>query len=213
MIGWSGRMAAEYQVSGSYGRGEALPHHRHLVAPILALLPGGQGQRAMDVGCGNGFISSQIASRGYRVTGIDFDAQAIDIAKKAYPAIEFVRHEAEDRFPDFARDLDLVTAFEVIEHLYSPQKFLRRVFETLKPGGHVILSTPYHGYWKNLATSILGRWDHVFTVDWEAGHIKFFSDRTMEAMLRQVGFTDVVFRNAGRVPYLWKTLLVRARRP
>lgn len=207
------KMLDEYKTNSTYGRGEMLPHHHHLIPAVLKLLPKTPGLKAMDVGCGNGFITNQISQQGIKITGVDFDQEALDIAKKAYPHLDFVRHEAEDRFPDFAQGIDMITAFEVIEHIYSPQKFLRNVFNTLKPGGYAIFSTPYHGYWKNMANSILGRWDRVFTVHWESGHIKFFSEDTLRKMLQETGFTNVTFNNAGHVPYLWKTLVVRAQKP
>jgi 2-polyprenyl-6-hydroxyphenyl methylase/3-demethylubiquinone-9 3-methyltransferase len=82
----------------------------------------------------------------------------------------------------------------------------------LKPGGVIILTTPYHGYLKNLALSLLNAWDKHFTVDWEGGHIKFFSPKTLSAMLKEAGFGEIEFRGAGRLPYLWKTGVYRAVR-
>lgn len=100
----------------------------------------------------------------------------------------------------------------MIEHLYSPARFLANVRLALKPGGHVILSTPFHGYWKNLLNAVLGRWDHIHTVHWEAGHIKFFSEKTLREALEQARFTEIVFLNAGYVPGIRKSLVVRARK-
>ena len=147
------------------------------------------------------------------MVGVDFDAKAIEVHKRVYPRLDARLHQAEDSlqgiFPDGA---DVILAVEVVEHLYRPAKFLTEARDALRPGGHVLLTTPYRGYLKNLVVSLLGQWDHVFTVAWEEGHIKFFSEPTMRDMLEEVGFRDVVFGNAGRLPYLWKTLVVRASR-
>lgn len=66
----------------------------------------------------------------------------------------------------------------MIEHCYDPRQFAHVVFETLEPGGLVFISTPYHGYWKNLVLAVTGRWDDHLTVLWDGGHIKFFSIKT-----------------------------------
>ena len=108
--------------------------------------------------------------------------------------------------------MDVVVSSEVIEHLYSPQRFLVNVGLTLRSGGSIVLTTPYHGYLKNLALSLANAWDKHHTVAWEGGHIKFFSEKTLTAMLREAGYEQVVFSNAGRMLWLWKSMVCRAVR-
>lgn len=74
------------------------------------------------------------------------------------------------------------------------------------------LTTPYHGYLKNLVLSIFNYWDKHHTVDWEGGHIKFFSERTLRQMLMATGFANITFNNAGRLQYLWKSMVCRAQK-
>jgi len=59
----------------------------------------------------------------------------------------------------------------VIEHLFLPRALLRFAAKVLKPSGSLILSTPYHGYLKNLALALTGKLDKHFTVLWDGGHI------------------------------------------
>jgi 2-polyprenyl-6-hydroxyphenyl methylase/3-demethylubiquinone-9 3-methyltransferase len=82
----------------------------------------------------------------------------------------------------------------------------------LEPGGLAIVSTPYHGYWKNLALAAMGRMDSHFTALWDHGHIKFWSIKTLGALLREVGFVDLRFHRAGRVPALAKSMIAVARK-
>jgi hypothetical protein len=49
--------------------------------------------------------------------------------------------------------------------------------------------------------------DNHFHVLWDGGHIKFFSVKTLTALLKTEGFTDLHFNFAGRFPYLWKSML------
>ena len=76
-----------------------------------------------------------------------------------------------------------------------------------------IISTPYHGYWKNLALALSGRMDAHFTALWDHGHIKFWSRRTLGDLLREAGFVDIRFWRVGRVPALAKSMIVMARKP
>ena len=99
-------------------------------------------------------------------------------------------------------------AVEVVEHLYYPKQLFDLSYRLLKSGGHLIVSTPYHGYLKNLAISLVNGWDRHFRVEWDGGHIKFFSKRTLEAMACERGFRNPRFVGAGRIPGLWKSMIM-----
>ena len=79
--------------------------------------------------------------------------------------------------------------------------------------GYDDLSTPYHGYLKNLALAVSGKMDSHFTALWDGGHIKFWSMATLATLLRETGFVDLEFRRVGRIPWLAKSMTVTARRP
>jgi hypothetical protein len=74
----------------------------------------------------------------------------------------------------------------------------------------VIISTPYHGYLKNIVLSITGAMDKHFTVLWDGGHIKFWSRKTLTSLLEEQGFHVDKFIGCGRVPYLWKSMIIQA---
>ena len=80
-------------------------------------------------------------------------------------------------------------------------------------GGTAILSTPYHGYWKNLALALSGKMDAHFTALWDYGHIKFWSIATLTRLLAEAGFVDIRFKRVGRIPALAKSMIAIARRP
>jgi 2-polyprenyl-6-hydroxyphenyl methylase/3-demethylubiquinone-9 3-methyltransferase len=108
---------------------------------------------------------------------------------------------------------DIVVSTEVIEHLYAPREYVRGCFHALKPGGRFVCTTPYHGYLKNLVLAILGKWDTHANPLWDGGHIKLWSRFTLTRLLVEAGFTDIQFRGAGRLPWLWMTMVVSADRP
>lgn len=105
-----------------------------------------------------------------------------------------------------------VISMEVIEHLYSPRTFVAFVRGILEAngGGRFILTTPYHGYLKNLSMALTGKMDYHYSALWEGGHIKFWSRRTLATLLREAGFRDMRFAGAGRIPYLWRHMVFSA---
>jgi 2-polyprenyl-6-hydroxyphenyl methylase/3-demethylubiquinone-9 3-methyltransferase len=82
----------------------------------------------------------------------------------------------------------------------------------LPADGYLIVSTPYHGYLKNLALSLFGAWDGHHTALWHGGHIKFWSRRSLTTLLAQNGFEVVTFTGVGRLPFLWKCMILVARK-
>jgi len=167
----------------------------------------------VDLGCGNGYAASVLARRGYAVVGLDASGDGVNLAAKSFPGVEFGVSSVYDPCPPGRLGkFDVVLSTEVIEHLYYPRELFRRAHEMLRPGGLLIVSTPYHGYVKNMALSILNGWDRHFTADWDGGHIKFFSPTTLAKMALEAGFGNLKFRNVGRVPYLWKSMILVGRK-
>lgn len=186
----------------------------YLQGPLLDALGSVAGQSLLDVGCGNGAVTAMLADRGARVVGLDLSETGIAIARQRRPDLEWRAASVyADLSSELGRTFPIVLSLEVIEHLFDPRLFARRVFEALDPGGLLVLSTPYHGYFKNVVLALTGRMDAHFTALWDGGHIKFFSWATVRALLEEAGFVDIRFRGAGRLPLLWKSMLVSARRP
>ncbi|RYG16437.1 MAG: methyltransferase domain-containing protein, partial [Chitinophagaceae bacterium] len=106
-----------------------------------------------------------------------------------------------------------IISTEVIEHLYDPRSFIRFCKGILlnNGGGNLIITTPYHGYIKNLALAIFGKWDSHADPLWDGGHIKLWSKKTLTKLLTEEGFAVTDFVGTGRVPYLWKSMIVKAK--
>ena len=194
--------------------------HEYLVPEVKALLAahargrGGARARVVDLGCGNGYVTHRLADAGYDVVGLDTSADGIEAARKAYPGVRFeVASIYEDGLADAAGGpADAVIALEVVEHLFYPRKLFEKGRALLRDGGVLIVSTPYHGYVKNLAISLLGGWDRHWSVGWDGGHIKFFSQRSIQRMANEAGLHTIAQQGTGRIPYLWKSMFLVARR-
>jgi 2-polyprenyl-6-hydroxyphenyl methylase/3-demethylubiquinone-9 3-methyltransferase len=85
------------------------------------------------------------------------------------------------------------------------------MYALLEPGGLAIISTPYHGYIKNLIMALTGTLDRHFTSLWDHGHIKFWSKKTLSILLREAGFTHIEFLRVGRIPVLAKSMIAVAK--
>lgn len=171
------------------------------------------GRRVFDLGCGNGSVANELANLGWDVAGVDPSTEGIARAKEHYPHLSLQAGSAYDDLAALYGQFPVVTSLEVIEHVYDPRRYAATMFALVQSGGTAILSTPYHGYWKNLALAITGRMDAHFTALWDHGHIKFWSIRTLSELLREAGFVDVRFERVGRVPALAKSMIAIARRP
>ena len=158
-----------------------------------------------DLGCGNGHITGRLADLGFQVTGVDASPSGIAIARRAYPKVEFVEAliDRELRLGPF----DLILSSDVIEHMYRPSDLLEAARALLKPGGQILLGTPYHGYLKNLVLAATGKMDAHFSALHDGGHIKFFSVKTLSRLIREQGFEDLGFTFYGRAPWLWKNMI------
>jgi 2-polyprenyl-3-methyl-5-hydroxy-6-metoxy-1,4-benzoquinol methylase len=202
-------------VSGEYGYADAAAAHTHayLGHATLAALRAAQARTVLDAGCGNGSFTAFLRDAGFEVAGLDASRSGIEQARRHAG----IRFEVASVYDDLraavgaTAPFDAVVSLEVIEHLYEPRRFLDRAREALRPRGLLVLSTPYHGYLKNLALAVTGKLDAHFTALWDGGHIKFWSRRTLTAALVERGFEVVSFAGAGRAPYLWKSMVLAAR--
>lgn len=204
-------MSASYKDYG-YRSADLSLAHGYLLPGLVAMLGPPLGP-ILDLGCGNGAVARALIAEGYDVYGADASESGIAIANAESPGRFFVLDVSSGELPNelAGRRFDVVISTEVIEHLYDPRGFIAFARRILASGGEFIVSTPYHGYLKNVALAIAGKLDAHFTVLWDGGHIKFFSRNTLEHMLREQGFEVTRFTGAGRLPYLWKSMLVKAR--
>lgn len=195
----------------NYGWGIEDSHTDEYIGPaIIEVLNEVRAKTVLDAGCGNGTLAGKLASKGFDVTGVDGDARGIAIARERFPTIQFQVGVFGDSPP---RTFDVVCSTEVVEHLYSPHELVRYCHEALNPGGMLIISTPYHGYLKNLALALSGKWDAHLTALWHGGHIKFWSRETLTCLLEDNGFKVERFVGVGRIPLLWKSMILLARKP
>jgi 2-polyprenyl-3-methyl-5-hydroxy-6-metoxy-1,4-benzoquinol methylase len=203
-------------ISYEYHSAASEVSHSYLYRPVAELLADVPPKAlVVDMGCGNGSFLSLFQDRGWQLYGSDLSSTGIEIARSSYPSINFSLANAESMpvgLASKAGQFDVVLNTEVIEHVYNPRGLLKTCHGLLRPGGTLVLTTPYHGYLKNVLLALTGKLDRHFTVLWDHGHIKFWSHKTMREVLSETGFTNITFSGAGRIPWLWKSMVVRAEK-
>lgn len=191
-----------------------LPAVRSELARLLPQIKTESGQpKLFDVGCGNGSVASILSQDGWDVTGVDPSSEGIAQAKQNFPDIKLFQGSAYDDLAAEYGQFPVAVSLEVVEHVYAPRDYARTLFALLESGGTVIVSTPYHGYLKNVALAVSGKMDRHFTALWDHGHIKFWSRETLTTLLQEVGFEQPRFLRVGRVPPLAKSMIAIARKP
>ncbi len=170
--------------------------------------------RAIDVGCGNGAFLQSLKENfpSLELSGVEPSTSGVKFANLNYPDLNIRLGSGYDDLSATYGTFDLVVSLEVIEHVYAPRDFARNLYRLLKPDGTLILSTPFHGYAKNLMLAITGKMDSHFTALWDHGHIKFWSIKTLTELLRETGFSQVEFKFAGRIPMFAKSMIAIVRK-
>jgi 2-polyprenyl-3-methyl-5-hydroxy-6-metoxy-1,4-benzoquinol methylase len=173
------------------------------------------GGTICELGCGSGWLCHRLAALDYDVVGVDLSSSGIRAAQSAnIEGARFVQDSIDAGLPervDLRGQCDLVLSNDVIEHLYRTADLPEAARGLLRPGGVLIITTPYHGYLKNLAIAALGYGDRHYNPLWDGGHIKFFSPATLTVLLQGQGFKVDEFRFVGRFYGFWKSMLCSAK--
>jgi 2-polyprenyl-6-hydroxyphenyl methylase/3-demethylubiquinone-9 3-methyltransferase len=206
---------AQYQDYG-YSDGSLSSAHAYVLPAVRRALRGLKpNARVLDLGCGNGALTAALARDGHTFCGVDLADSGVSISTRLHPEIRFTVADIQaDLIPLFGpHAFDAAICCEVIEHVYAPRLVLKNARHLLKPAGLFVVTTPYHGYLKDVCLAVLGQADRHRTALWDGGHIKFWSRRTLSTLLAEAGFLNLTFSGAGRLPLLWKSMVMTARTP
>jgi len=184
------------------------PSHAYLLPAALRILKFYDVNNLLDVGCGNGSSLPAWLSSGLKVSAIEPDQQGYEYSK-LNSSVEVRKLGVGDALPDhWINNFDALISLEVVEHLFDPYLLIDTADEALNENGLIILSTPFHGYIKNLAMSITNKWDFHHHPQRTGGHIKFWSKKTLSALFTDRGYSIEHFEGVGRIPFLWKSMFL-----
>jgi len=157
---------------------------------MASLVPA--NKKILDLGCGTGDFIKILKTKSSKVEGADISKKVANIGKKNGLIIKVAN--LTKKFPYNNNTFDVITAGELIEHIYDTDFFLEEIKRILKKNGTFILSTP------NLAT--LGRRLMLLfginplietSLENAAGHIRYFTKKSLEDLLAKHNFKIIYF--------------------
>ena len=135
-------------------------------------------RRLLDVGCSYGLFMEAASHSGWNVSGIELSKTQSKVAQKKYAHV-YDKPIEQCQFSDGF--FDVITGFDVIEHLSSPSKFLREAQRILKPGGFLVMCTPNI---ESYPARLMGR----LWINYLRMHFYYFSHRTIASFLERENF-------------------------
>jgi len=140
------------------------------------------GTNLLDIGCAQGFFLFGASKAGYTTKGIEISQDAAAYAIKEFGLDVEAKPFEELRFPE--NHFDVVTLWQVLEHVPYPLMMLKEVHRILKPGGLVVASTPNIG---GIPAKILRkRWWDIKRL-----HLNQFNTKTLANILQNAGFKNM----------------------
>ena len=197
---------AERGWSGAPGDPEPWAWRRRRALLLAEARP---GERVLDLGCGAGRFVAALREAGAEVVGVELAPGALERARRNVPGADLRLAEPDGTLPLEHRSVDLVWCSEVLEHVADTLLVLTEARRVLRPGGRLLLTTPYHGR-VQAAVIAFTRFDARF--DPLGSHLRFYTRTSLARALDAGGFTPERIRAAGGPPLLRASLVARARR-
>jgi len=157
-----------------------------------------RGRDVLDLGCNHGYGTRKMSESAASIVGIDVSNTAIESARRRHPSLRFLLVDGQVLPFEDAR-FDLVTTFQVIEHIEQPEEYLREIRRVLRPGGTVMFTTPNRPL----------RLDPGMK-PWNPFHVREYTAEELKALLTQ-HFAEVQVRGLFAKPALYDIEYRRAR--
>ena len=164
------------------------------------------GDRVLDLGCGAGELTADLARVAPHTVGADVAEAALARARRRHPDLQLRLVSLEGILPFDDGAFDVVWSSEVIEHVADTARWLSEVRRVLAPQGRLLLTTPDHGRLRLLLGGVERYCEPV------GDHLHLYTRRSLRAILTDFGFGDITVRAVGGLPLLRRLLMARAVR-
>lgn len=157
------------------------------------------GSRVLDVGCGSGEFPAMAAAVGYDVVGLDVSEPSIRAARQLHPAIDFQVGDASDLATSEPQSFDVVTLWDVIEHVKRPHEVVAACAALLRSGGMIVLGTPNGDSLYDRTADVSYKFARplgklMLQQRYSEWHLQIWTAHTLGRLLRDHGFEVVVAR-------------------
>lgn len=162
----------------------------------------GSGRRVLEFGCASGYVSKILThTMNCSVVGLEADPEAAQQAENYCERVVVCDVEQVD-FPSLfaAGTFDVATFGDVLEHLYNPTEILRKVKEVLAPNGFIVASIPNISHISVVLELLEGRFDYCSRGLLDESHIRFFTKKSILAMMRDAGYEVIQWDRVVRRP-------------
>ncbi len=159
-------------------------------AAIAAARP---GSHILDIGCGQGYIGSELLKKGCRVTGMD---RYVPDSSQAPDQINFIRWDLDRKeFPVNVSQFDQIFLLDIIEHLKAPEEFMDELrFATGCKRPEIIMTTANIGFLATRLMLLFGQFNYGKKGILDATHTRLFTFRSLSELLQQSDYKIVEMR-------------------
>ena len=168
------------------------------------------GDRVLDLGCGDGSFAEALVAAGAQVTMADVADAALERARPRAPGAEAVLLEEDSRLPFGDGSFDLVWCGETLEHVSDASGLAAEARRVLREGGTLLVTVPNQPRLRVAFESFAGR-PLEERLDPRSDHLRFFTARTLDALLAAAGFGSVEVGLHGGLPGFRPSLRAVAR--
>jgi|HubBroStandDraft_3_1064219.scaffolds.fasta_scaffold113069_2 2-polyprenyl-6-hydroxyphenyl methylase/3-demethylubiquinone-9 3-methyltransferase len=170
------------------------------------------GERVLDVGCGEGRFTAELARAGALAVGVDVAREPLRRARERNRELDVrLLDDGEGRWELEDASFDVVWAGEVIEHVADTAAWLSEVRRVLRSGGRLLVSTPAHGRPELMRLALSTR-AFAERFDPLGDHLRFYSRQTLARLIGDFGFDGIEVSGAGGAPGARRLLLAQAIR-
>lgn len=153
-------------------------HHQNAIRYIQANLESGKTS-VLDVGCFNGFFVKKMLSMGFDAHGIDFNKNAVAYGQEKFGLGFRVSSDSVEQCVAKGNRFDVITLFEVLEHLPEVKSFLVNLLKLLNDDGVIIISTPNNNMcWRP-------------PLDYPPHHVSRFTTKSLVVGLSELGLKSL----------------------
>lgn len=151
-----------------------------------------QKNNALDVGCGNGEFLYEMKKLGFSVFATDYSKIALDRTRKKVDGEKENFYLGEFSEIKIDKNFSLVSFWHVLEHVENPSKYIKKAFEILEKDGVVVGEVPNYNSWTLSLFKDKYSWIMI------PEHIIYYSPKSLEMLLRNQGFKDIMIFNPNR---------------
>ena len=170
--------------------GDRVAERRNMRSYIQGIKKYKKKGKLLDVGCATGLFMQESVNSGFDAYGIDVSAYAIKIAIKRFG--NKVRLSSIEDVNFKKSSFDLVTLFDVVEHVENPRKVLLKIHNLLKEKGLLVINT---GDTNSFFAKLQGKYWHFFI---PPQHFFYFSQQNLKTLLSQSGFEVINVEHDGK---------------